>query len=877
MNTFSKRIKYFLFIFPAFYFFFNQKTNAQNLIRQKTDALSSYIDYQNFISKQLFKSLDFISESYKFQTEYELNSKILYDKQKLYEIAVDDKIFNNCIEQFKNLDKIHSDSLTAELIEIHKKYSEIYEMTNVYKDYMLGGTFKKDKFNNAKIYLQKLSELYKQLSLSTDSMNKSVYEIYRKIQPVLQKNIYHFCEEKMRKYLNEEYSMLRDWSFNLSQNHRTFKFPFNTLIRNINENDLHFWDFDQFTGLPHSVNYFYISFFTKTLFSMQEIKRQAVDNYTEDRSQNDLFSNTYYKEITNFRNSQCVKIFNDFAAAAAKRNIYILKYPELLPDFVIDTRNLTKVDITYKYIEKDFEPIKKIVQKEVLSEDANMALNNFVEYINKEVAYGNLLTTRFRNYNQILNEYYVENLTNPVKDLVIEINPGNIKLARSEFEKAMNNCRFLPSVYRKEINFRLKQLFIIVNTKKQLAENLDYYIKNNEYIIDNFERAYEILKEFEKLHYEFDIKSRELYYCVRLIYDSFPAQNPQNSGQITYSELLSTINKSDTLLREAKKFYRDTVFTEYKFEDFKDKLEKINAQKDKNTEGLNKPGSKTSIPLLYQNITEEMYIFLDIYKEFVQNKPDTVIQQEYIKHLLHYNGFVEDFNNIVIKAGESLENEFNEKTSPVLLLKQIYEPDIFRFVPPPQISLEKQLFESMDGYAPNNLVLLLDVSMSMKSEDKLPLLKTAFIKLLEILREEDFVSIVTYSGTAKLAMETISCSQKEEIKNSIENLISGGGTKLQEGLKISYKTASENFIENGNNRVILATDGEFVFDEKITKLISKYEKKGIKLSIFHFGKDKEPNELLQKLSTTGNGNYELITQKNVNIKIAKEAKAVKLR
>ena len=100
----------------------SKKTNAQNLIKQKTDALSSYIDYQNFISKQLFKSLDFISESYKFQTEYELNSKILFDKQKLYEIAVDDKFFNNCIEQFKNLDKIHSDSLTAELIEIHKKY-----------------------------------------------------------------------------------------------------------------------------------------------------------------------------------------------------------------------------------------------------------------------------------------------------------------------------------------------------------------------------------------------------------------------------------------------------------------------------------------------------------------------------------------------------------------------------------------------------------------------------------------------------------------------------------------------------------------------------------------------------------------------------------
>ena len=855
---------------------FYKKSGSQNLIKPKIDALSSYIDYQSFISKQMFQTMYSFSEYYTFQTEYELNRKIDFNKEKLYDIISDDKIFSICEQQIKSSDKIFADSLLPYIIEIHQKYKEISELTSEYNYYMISGSYKKDKFNKSKIYLQQLSSLYSDIRIKSEYLQTEVYKFYRKIQPVLQKNIYHFCEEYMRKYLNEEYLMLSEWSYNISLSNRTHKFPFNPLIRNINETDLHFWDFDQYPGLPHSVNYFYISFFTETLFSMQEIKREAVDNYTDDRSQNDLFSNKYYRQITEFRNSKCIKIFNDFVSACTKRNVFILRYPEPIPNFSLDTRNLTQIDIKYKYIEKKFEPIKSVPQKEILSENANMALNNFTEYINKEVIAGNLLTTRFRNYNQILNEYYVENLSSPVKEVNIDINPGNIKLARSEFEKAMNNCRFLPYEYRKDINFRLKQLFIIINTKKQLAENLDYYLKNKEYIIDNFERAYDILKEFEFLHYEFDLQNRELYESLQVIYNSFPAQNLQNSWQICYNELNTGILNSQTLLLEAKKFYRDTVFSEYSFSEFENKIDDLISKKNINTEGINKSGSKHSVSAGYDNIINSMLTFSEIYKEFSKNMPDTLIQQDYLKFLLPYNDFIENFNKIVVNAGQAQEAAYSEKTSPVLLLKQIYEPDIFRFIPPPKISLEKQLFESMDGYASNNIVLLLDVSMSMKSEDKLPLLKTAFIKLLQILREQDYVSIVTYSGTAKLAMEAISCKQKEQIINNIENLISGGGTKLAEGLKIAYKTADENYIENGNNRIILATDGEFIFDEKITKLISKYQKKGIKLSIFHFGKDKEPNELLLRLSTVGKGNYELITPKNVNIKIAVEAKAVKL-
>lgn len=238
--------------------------------------------------------------------------------------------------------------------------------------------------------------------------------------------------------------------------------------------------------------------------------------------------------------------------------------------------------------------------------------------------------------------------------------------------------------------------------------------------------------------------------------------------------------------------------------------------------------------------------------------------------------------------------EFNQYTKEarkigIHMLDYVYEPYLFIFEPDPEpkdvpdesIITEIKIssdtsYSSMDGYAINHLVLLLDVSGSMNDEDKLPLLKSSFKRLLNILRPEDLVSIVVFSGKAQQVLKPTSGTQIQKIIHVLDNLESKGSTNITDGLELAFSTAENDYIAKGNNRIILATDGQFELDKELYKLTKNYSKKDIRLSVFHFGK-KQNDKDLQKLAGNGKGNYEIITVDNVAIKLIKEAKAVKLR
>jgi Ca-activated chloride channel homolog len=142
---------------------------------------------------------------------------------------------------------------------------------------------------------------------------------------------------------------------------------------------------------------------------------------------------------------------------------------------------------------------------------------------------------------------------------------------------------------------------------------------------------------------------------------------------------------------------------------------------------------------------------------------------------------------------------------------------------------------------PSNLVFLLDVSGSMSESTKLPLLKKSFKMLVDQLAENDRVSIVTYAGEERVVLESTSCSaaNKEEIKEAIDNLESGGSTNGEGGINRAYEIAAENRIKNGNNRVILATDGDFNMgqssDGELTRIIEEKRELGVYLTFSGLG------------------------------------------
>jgi len=160
---------------------------------------------------------------------------------------------------------------------------------------------------------------------------------------------------------------------------------------------------------------------------------------------------------------------------------------------------------------------------------------------------------------------------------------------------------------------------------------------------------------------------------------------------------------------------------------------------------------------------------------------------------------------------------------------------------------------------PSNLVFLIDVSGSMDESNKLPLVKASMKLLTGQLRPQDKVAIVTYAGRAGVALESTGGNKKETILSAINNLNASGSTNGGEGIKMAYRIARENFMDKGNNRIIMATDGDFNVgpnsDEDMEQLIVKERESRVAISIMGFGMGNLKDSKMETMADKGNGNY----------------------
>jgi Ca-activated chloride channel family protein len=163
---------------------------------------------------------------------------------------------------------------------------------------------------------------------------------------------------------------------------------------------------------------------------------------------------------------------------------------------------------------------------------------------------------------------------------------------------------------------------------------------------------------------------------------------------------------------------------------------------------------------------------------------------------------------------------------------------------------------------PSNLVFLIDVSGSMNEANKLPLVKASMKLLVEQLRQQDRVAIVTYAGQAGIELQSTPGDRKETIDSAIDNLNAGGSTAGGEGIKMAYSVAMQNFMKKGNNRIIMATDGDFNVgpngDEDMEQLIVRERDSKVAISIMGFGMGNLKDSKMETLADKGNGNYAYI-------------------
>lgn len=163
---------------------------------------------------------------------------------------------------------------------------------------------------------------------------------------------------------------------------------------------------------------------------------------------------------------------------------------------------------------------------------------------------------------------------------------------------------------------------------------------------------------------------------------------------------------------------------------------------------------------------------------------------------------------------------------------------------------------------PSNLVFLIDVSGSMMGSNRLPLAQASMKMLVNQLRDRDQVAIVTYAGSAEVALESTPGSQKAKIKDAIDALHAGGSTAGGAGLQLAYRIARQHFIKGGNNRIILASDGDFNVgpssDGDMEQFIARERKSGISLSVLGFGMGNLKDSKMELLANQGHGNYAYI-------------------
>lgn len=168
----------------------------------------------------------------------------------------------------------------------------------------------------------------------------------------------------------------------------------------------------------------------------------------------------------------------------------------------------------------------------------------------------------------------------------------------------------------------------------------------------------------------------------------------------------------------------------------------------------------------------------------------------------------------------------------------------------------------VDNLPPSNLVFLIDVSGSMDEPDKLPLVQASLKLLVDQLRPQDKVALVAYAGNAGLVLPATNGDHKTQIKEAINKLNAGGSTAGGAGIQLAYTIAKENFVKDGNNRVILCTDGDFNVglssDDALVNLIEEKRKSGVFLTVLGYGTGNYQDNKMQQLADKGNGNHAYI-------------------
>ncbi|HAI76444.1 MAG TPA: hypothetical protein DCM08_09360 [Microscillaceae bacterium] len=767
---------------------------------------------------------------------------------------------------YQEAQKIGIPSLAAPLAEFWETFLRIDAQCKALEVYIRLEDYKTDQMAGSDKIMAELVELYSLLYQTKEQFSRSVrQEAASSGNGALQTAL-----QTMRASLQREAALLDSWDYNLNQ-HIATAWDVDRIAQNVLENEALLRDF-QAMSLPYPLDFYYKQFFLDGLQTMQDYKRQAIDQYGVGAQKTDELKNATYLALINYYNGLLVSNYNMMAEYTKNQPGTTVMESIFLQKFILASE-AQRTQLSLKpFTDLPLLPCEPSAKSTAIEAKTFTTLSHYVNFINESVTF----LDRF--------EYVASTLHDDLEDLrkgkkiQVYVKTDELKIPKSAFQKAEDETQFLENGVQESLLNQLKTLFDIEREMTELTLFLEDYAKNQGYEADNFAAADSAFERFVLLFHLADERKERLYGDVRKVFESYAAP-AENHWYISAQALLQVVDAQRTNLFSVRDFHRgnaESLPVPSLLEQIKQLQRDLIVKEYDNLQGIERLGHYNgNCPYTpYEYIADDSKYLVEKTDKFSAKLPKPGTKGMYDDFYYRYNNsLVYHYNQFADLSKVPVLPYIRQPK--LLLLNQKLDNPQKPFSPQVPAGEPTDFFVNMDGYALNRLTFLLDVSGSMAAADKLPLLKEAIRFMLGAMRADDKLSMVIYSGTASVVLDNASAKDTAAVHAAINGLKSGGKTDSEAGIALAYQKALQNLLADGNNRIIVATDGEFEVSKKTTNLVSKNFKKDIHFSVFVFGAGNPRNEALFGLTILGDGQYEKITKDNVHYTLFKEAKAKK--
>ncbi|MFD2574247.1 VWA domain-containing protein [Spirosoma soli] len=821
--------------------------------------------------------------------------------------------------------------LTARAQALWQLLTKLDQTGKALETYVRLKDYQRDELKQSDALLNQMQALSGQFSRDKDDFYKQIQRVYRRYQPYLAEDAYLYTEREMEQVLLSQKQLLDSLPFYLKEESRS-DWPVGRVQAAMLADERLLTQLGKAqTALDYPASDMVPAFKT-ALRSLQDIKRRAVDDHTFAARQTSAHGNEVYRSLLAHYNQDLLASHQAFVnySQSTKR---LLSYPKYCPVFAIEPPASAGQSVTQAMPFRDVPPGAFVIKPAPASASnaTFQALNGYVEFINESLRQMHTLQVLLRNY-QASAEYYRDPARSRQRAGLTYAHEA-YKVPLSEYQLLVSSSREVPTPYRASINGQADVLLAMLKEMDALSIELINYTAEKRYLQDRLQRSDAILNRYAYLFDLFDQKKERLYQDVRRVHESYPVANPADSWHVAGKALLKTLDDDHDVLFGIKAYLKGEVAHLPMTDKLAANARALIADEYKNLQGLKRFGRSNGLcPYSpYEDVAENSIRFVEktqhVNVSSATSHPYESIYYFYNNELIYqYNKFSELAKTGILKAVNQPDMFIFRRATPAKESQALPEkvdtpnqsllaqskpestaPKSIRATPeqssdPPvkpitngktvehdTVFVERTRTDTiyvdrtapradnltLKGFAANNMVLLLDVSASMESPYKMPLLKRSIKSLLKLLRPEDQVSVVVYSGKARVALKPTSGANADEIARVIDDLQSKGDTDGDEGIRLAYKLADKHYIRAGNNRIILATDGEFPISNDVYQLVSDGAQQAIYLTVFTFGRNAITGANLKRIALSGKGNYAHITQENANIQLIMEAQAKK--